>query len=66
MADMGNMVRSLVEAMLAVGEGRRSPEWTAGLLSKTSRSSDFAGRPGRGLTLVQVDYPADGELGPAT
>lgn len=57
-----NMVRSLVGAMLAVGEGRRSPEWTAGLLSETSRSSDFAAAPARGLTLVQVDYPADDEL----
>ncbi|WP_167857746.1 tRNA pseudouridine(38-40) synthase TruA [Mycobacterium sp. DL99] len=57
-----NMVRSLVGAMLAVGEGRRSAEWTAGLLSETSRSSDFAAAPARGLTLVQVDYPADDEL----
>ncbi len=57
-----NMVRSLVGAMLAVGEGRRSPEWTAGLLGETSRSSDFAAAPARGLTLVQVDYPADDEL----
>ncbi|MUL81369.1 MULTISPECIES: tRNA pseudouridine(38-40) synthase TruA [unclassified Mycolicibacterium] len=57
-----NMVRSLVGAMLAVGEGRRSPEWTAGLLSETSRSSDFAAAPARGLTLVQVDYPPDDQL----
>lgn len=57
-----NMVRSLVGAMLAVGEGRRSPEWTAGLLGETSRSSDFAAAPARGLTLVQVDYPPDDEL----
>lgn len=57
-----NMVRSLVGAMLAVGEGRRSAEWTAGLLSETSRSSDFAAAPARGLTLVQVDYPADDQL----
>lgn len=57
-----NMVRSLVGAMLAVGEGRRSPEWTAGLLNETNRSSDFAAAPARGLTLVQVDYPADDEL----
>ncbi|NKZ15671.1 tRNA pseudouridine(38-40) synthase TruA [Mycolicibacterium septicum DSM 44393] len=57
-----NMVRSLVGAMLAVGAGRRSPEWTAGLLGEASRSSDFAAAPARGLTLVQVDYPADEEL----
>ncbi|OBK65676.1 tRNA pseudouridine(38,39,40) synthase TruA [Mycolicibacterium fortuitum] len=57
-----NMVRSLVGAMLAVGEGRRSAEWTAGLLSETGRSSDFAAAPARGLTLVQVDYPPDDQL----
>ena len=57
-----NMVRSVVGAMLAVGEGRRSPEWTAGLLGETSRSSDFAAAPARGLTLVQVDYPPDDQL----
>ena len=57
-----NMVRSVVGAVLAVGEGRRSAEWTAGLLGETSRSSDFAAAPARGLTLVQVDYPPDDQL----
>ena len=57
-----NMVRSLVGALLAVGEGRRSPDWTAGLLGESQRSSDFAAAPARGLTLVQVDYPPDDEL----
>ncbi|WP_199267969.1 tRNA pseudouridine(38-40) synthase TruA [Mycolicibacterium smegmatis] len=57
-----NMVRSLVGALLKVGEGRRSPEWTAELLGATSRSSDFPAAPARGLTLVAVDYPPDYEL----
>lgn len=57
-----NMVRSLVGALLAVGEGRRSPEWIVGLLENDRRSSDFAAAPARGLTLVGVDYPPDGEL----
>lgn len=57
-----NMVRSLVGALLKVGEGRRPPEWTAGLLGATSRSSDFPAAPARGLTLVAVDYPPDDEL----
>lgn len=57
-----NMVRSLVGAILAVGEGRRSADWTAGLLGESSRSSDFAAAPARGLTLVQVDYPPDDQL----
>ena len=57
-----SMVRSLVGAVLAVGEHRRSPDWCADLLTSTRRSSDFAAAPARGLTLVGVDYPADGEL----
>ncbi|GJF15423.1 tRNA pseudouridine synthase A [Mycolicibacterium cyprinidarum] len=57
-----NMVRSLVGALLAVGEHRRDAAWIAGLLTATRRSSDFAAAPARGLTLVGVDYPPDSEL----
>lgn len=61
-----SMVRSLVGAVLAVGEHRRTATWCAQLLSDTRRSSDFAAAPARGLTLVGVDYPADGELAART
>jgi tRNA pseudouridine38-40 synthase len=57
-----SMVRSLVGALLAVGEGRREPAWCATLLTATARSSDFAAAPARGLTLVGVDYPPDDQL----
>lgn len=57
-----SMVRSVVGAVLAVGDGRRSAEWCAGLLSETQRSSTFAAAPARGLTLVGVDYPPDSQL----
>ena len=57
-----SMVRSLVGALLAVGEGRRLPEWPAGLLSRTERASDVPVAPAHGLTLVRVDYPADADL----
>lgn len=57
-----SMVRSLVGALLVVGEGRRSPQWCAQLLTETGRSSDFAAAPACGLTLVAVDYPLDDEL----
>ena len=57
-----NMVRSVVGALLAIGEGRRSADWLTGLLEATSRSSDFAAAPARGLTLVRVDYPPDDQL----
>jgi tRNA pseudouridine38-40 synthase len=57
-----SMVRSLVGALLAVGEHRREPGWCAGLLTSTRRSSDFAAAPAHGLTLVGVDYPPDDQL----
>ena len=57
-----SMVRSLVGALLAVGEGRREPTWCATLLTATARSSDFAAAPARGLSLVGVDYPPDDQL----
>jgi tRNA pseudouridine38-40 synthase len=57
-----SMVRSLVGALLAVGEHRREPGWCATLLTSTRRSSDFAAAPPHGLTLVGVDYPPDDQL----
>jgi tRNA pseudouridine38-40 synthase len=57
-----SMVRSLVGALLAVGEGRREPTWCAALLDAPRRSSEFAAAPPQGLTLVGVDYPPDDQL----
>jgi tRNA pseudouridine38-40 synthase len=57
-----SMVRSLVGALLAVGEGRRPVEWPAALLSRTERASDVPVAPAGGLTLVAVDYPLDRDL----
>jgi tRNA pseudouridine38-40 synthase len=57
-----SMVRSLVGALLAVGEHRREPNWCSDLLTSTSRSSDFAAAPAHGLTLTGVDYPPDDQL----
>ena len=57
-----SMVRSLVGALLAVGEGRRESGWCATLLDEDQRSSAFAAAPARGLTLVGVDYPPDDQL----
>jgi tRNA pseudouridine38-40 synthase len=58
-----SMVRSLVGALLAVGEGRRPPEWPAGLFARVERASEVPVAPAAGLTLVRVDYPSDDELG---
>jgi tRNA pseudouridine38-40 synthase len=57
-----SMVRSLVGALLAVGEHRRTADWCRELLTATGRSSDFAAAPARGLTLIGVDYPPDDQL----
>jgi tRNA pseudouridine38-40 synthase len=57
-----SMVRSLVGALLAVGEGRRTPAWAVSLLELRERSSSVAVAPAHGLSLVGVDYPADAEL----
>ncbi len=57
-----SMVRSLVGALLAVGEGRKPEGWPGSMLSATERPSVIAVAPAHGLVLVGVDYPADGEL----
>jgi tRNA pseudouridine38-40 synthase len=51
------MVRSLVGAMLTVGDGRREPSWPASLLAQRERSSEVTVAPPHGLTLVSVGYP---------
>lgn len=55
-----SMVRSLVGALLLVGDGRRGVDWPAELLHGGVRDSAVA--PAHGLTLIGVDYPADAEL----
>ena len=57
-----SMVRSLVGALLAVGEGRRTAEWVTELLRRPTRASDVAVAPPHGLTLIGVDYPDDSQL----
>ncbi|MEU4559069.1 tRNA pseudouridine(38-40) synthase TruA [Actinoplanes sp. NPDC023936] len=55
------MVRSLVGAMLFVGDGRREPDWPARLLTLRERSSEVTVAPAHGLTLVAVGYPDEAE-----
>ncbi|MCZ4521222.1 tRNA pseudouridine(38-40) synthase TruA [Rhodococcus ruber] len=57
-----SMVRSLVGAMQAVGEGRRTPDWARSLLTRRDRSSEVTVAPAHGLSLVRVDYPASDML----
>ncbi|MEV6299304.1 tRNA pseudouridine(38-40) synthase TruA [Actinoplanes sp. NPDC051861] len=55
------MVRSLVGAMLTVGDGRRDPSWPARLLTLRERSSEVTVAPAHGLTLIAVGYPGETE-----
>jgi len=57
-----SMVRSLVGAMLAVGEGRRDPPWPAELLLPAVRASSVVVAPPHGLVLEHVAYPPDDQL----
>ncbi|PWD50444.1 tRNA pseudouridine(38-40) synthase TruA [Serinibacter arcticus] len=57
-----SMVRSLVGALLAVGEGRRPVAWPREVLLAGRRDSGVAVAPPTGLVLEEVGYPADAEL----
>jgi tRNA pseudouridine38-40 synthase len=57
-----SMVRNIVGAVVCVGEGRFEPEWISAILANKSRISESYVFPGRGLTLISVEYPSDSEL----
>ena len=57
-----NMVRSLVGALLAVGEGRRPPGWPAVVLAAAVRDPAVRVVPPHGLCLEEIGYPPPGEL----
>ncbi|HUX69427.1 MAG TPA: tRNA pseudouridine(38-40) synthase TruA, partial [Cellulomonadaceae bacterium] len=57
-----SMVRALVGASLAVGEGRRSVGWLTDLLVGRSRDPAGAVVAAHGLTLEEVTYPPDDQL----
>ena len=57
-----SMVRSLVGALITVGEGRRSPQWPTELLMASERANDVAVAAPHGLTLIAVGYPDDADL----
>ena len=57
-----SMVRSLVGALVAVGEGRRTVEWPAEVLARGVRDPRVLVMPPHGLTLEEVAYPDDDQL----
>lgn len=56
------MVRSLVGALLLVGDGHRNVSWPAELLVGTGRAPGVTVASARGLCLEEVGYPPDSEL----
>lgn len=57
-----SMVRALVGACLAAGDGRLPSARVVQLRDEAARTSEFAVVPAKGLTLVEVGYPPDAEL----
>lgn len=57
-----SMVRALVGASLAVGEGRRPPTWPRELLDGRRREGGATVAAAHGLTLEEVGYPPDAGL----
>jgi tRNA pseudouridine38-40 synthase len=57
-----NMVRSLVGALLPVGDGSRPVEWPAQVLASGARNAGVRVVPPHGLCLEEVRYPPAAEL----
>ena len=57
-----SMVRSLVGALAAVGEGLRPVDWPGELLNRDQRADEVTVAPAHGLTLLAVEYPPEAEL----
>jgi tRNA pseudouridine38-40 synthase len=54
-----SMVRSLVGAVLPVGEGRRAVDWPAEVMRAAVRDTGVMVMPPHGLSLEEVSYPDD-------
>ena len=57
-----NMVRSIVGALIAVGQGRATPTKVKELLEKGNREGSFKVVAPHGLTLLGIGYPPDDQL----
>ncbi|MCU1581161.1 MAG: truA [Microbacteriaceae bacterium] len=57
-----SMVRALVGASIAIGEGRLDTGRLAAARDELARTSEFKVVPAKGLTLVELGYPDDAEL----
>jgi len=57
-----NMVRALAGALLAIGDGRRDPQWLADLLAARVRDPAVRVAPPHPLCLEEVRYPPAAQL----
>ena len=57
-----SMVRSVVGALVAIGQGRHEASWIDELLTRPERAGDVTVMPPHGLVLEEVGYPADEAL----
>jgi tRNA pseudouridine38-40 synthase len=57
-----SMVRSLMGALVAVGEARHDPQWASDVLAAGVRDSRVKVMPAHGLVLEEVVYPPDDQL----
>ncbi len=57
-----NMVRSIVGALIAVGQGRATPAKIKQLLEQTNREGSYKVVSPHGLSLLKIGYPADDQL----
>jgi tRNA pseudouridine38-40 synthase len=56
-----SMVRGLIGAVLAIGEGKFDKAWLENYLAGKEREAHVFAAPALGLTLVDVEYPAPSE-----
>jgi tRNA pseudouridine38-40 synthase len=57
-----NLVRNLVGACVAVGEGAMPEHRAVGVRREAARNGEFRVVPATGLTMVEVGYPPDDEV----
>ena len=57
-----SMVRSLIGALVPVGEHKQPVTFPREVLERRTRGSDVVTMPGHGLVLEQVYYPEDSQL----
>jgi tRNA pseudouridine38-40 synthase len=57
-----SMVRALMGALVAVGEGRHAPAWAGEVLASATRDPRVKVMPAHGLVLEKVLYPPEDQL----